>query len=465
MEVAAENLGRGRATQGPTSGAPRSALADGAEDRLETNPRYIAGIEWIAKGYALLPIGLDKQPYYDLLPRDRHGRASWSLLRENPANEEDLRRWLEFDPECNLGLIVPENRAVIDLDEPARRRHMPLTPRSVTRRGTHTYCSTDSPLRSRAILNGRGRRIGELKGAGSVVLLPPSRHPDGHIYCWAELMSPSELGWTFAPLPSWVTDTTTKAPRSASRNIPTCTPRGVRGRDLADWDRDEMFVRAASRLLGIPAAAAENIGRPFRCVLPGHDESHPSASLYRTLDGKVLYRDWHAMDGEQWYTLAEVRASQAYGRATKLHKPEQATWHLRLLVETGYIKTRPVQLPPLGRDARPAVRKIHAGFKLLLECKWRHSPGSPTAFSWRFAAAWTGLSQKHASESLRELLRTGHIRPVGRMNCGGRTISLFLPGTQRMVNGRRLRAEKAGGGTTSGRRTRDDSTVKAGDGR
>ena len=79
----------------------------------------------------------------------------------------------------------------------------------------------------------------------------------------------------------------------------------LQGDALRAWDADENFARAAAALLGIPDVP---IGKAFRCILPGHTDEHPSASLYRDRSGAVVYRDWHRADGEEWYTLAEVRA-------------------------------------------------------------------------------------------------------------------------------------------------------------
>ena len=70
------------------------------------------------------------------------------------------------------------------------------------------------------------------------------------------------------------------------------------------------------------------------------------------------------------------------------------------------------------------VRKVYEGFEFLLACKWRHTPQAPAPFSWRFAAAWCGLGERHIGEAMRWLLAHGFLRRVGRH----RQAALFLPG-------------------------------------
>jgi hypothetical protein len=188
-------------------------------------------------------------------------------------------------------------------------------------------------------------------------------------------------------------------------------------------------VLAACEVLDIPIHAPEDIGKTFRCVLPGHTDKHPSASLYRRRDGLVVYRDWHAASNQDWYSLAEVRAVKAYERVVKVNAPELATWHLRLLVETGF--TKPVEVPaaPLPPEARPALHRVYDGFLLLLGCKWLHTYGAPTPFSWRFASAWCGVSERHVGQAIRELLKLGFIRHAGK-DC---KLQVFLPGERAKV--------------------------------
>jgi hypothetical protein len=104
-------------------------------------------------------------------------------------------------------------------------------------------------------------------------------------------------------------------------------------------------------VLGIPTA---QVGLGFMCILPDHDEAHPSASLHwDPKTGALQYRDWHAGNGVEWYTLPDVRASLACGHAVRLRGPSVATWQLRLLVEAWILEPYPVPAHSLPAEVRP----------------------------------------------------------------------------------------------------------------
>ena len=125
-----------------------------------------------------------------------------------------------------------------------------------------------------------------------------------------------------------------------------------------------------------------------------------------------------------WYTLPDVRASLAYGQALRLRGPSVATWQLRLLIEAGLLEPYPVPARPLPPAVPPAVRRVYAGFVLLLGCKWCHTPQAPTPFAWRFAPAWCGVEAPQVGEAMQWLLAQRYLRHVGTH--GG--TALFFPG-------------------------------------
>jgi hypothetical protein len=179
---------------------------------------------------------------------------------------------------------------------------------------------------------------------------------------------------------------------------------------------------ACAGVLGVPTA---RVGQGFVCILPGHDEAHASASLHwDPKTGALQYRDWHARSSVEWYPLPDVRASLAFGTAVRLRGPSVATWQLRLLVEAGVLAPYPVPARSLPPTVRPAIRRVYAGFLFLRACKWWHTPQAPAPFTWRFAAAWCGLGERHVREAMPWLLAHGWLRQVGRH----RNMALFLPG-------------------------------------
>ena len=210
-------------------------------------------------------------------------------------------------------------------------------------------------------------------------------------------------------------------------------PGTVQADGLQAWAKHLPFVQAAARVLGVPTHGLEGIesgkGKLFRCILPGHTDQHPSASLFRGRTGDWVYRDWHAATPavREWLTLADCRAALAYGAVKKLAGPEQATWLLRLLVETQFVVAAPVAAAQLPLDAPAGVRKVYAGFLFLLGCKWLHTPDAPTSFSWRFGAAWCGLNQRTVGGAIRWLLARAYVQQVGQK----RAIAEFLPGQPR----------------------------------
>jgi hypothetical protein len=179
---------------------------------------------------------------------------------------------------------------------------------------------------------------------------------------------------------------------------------------------------ACAASLGLPI---DRVGHAFLCVLPGHIETHPSASLHwDPHTGALQYRDWHRCSGVEWYALPDVRASLACGQALRLRGQSVATWQLRLLVEAAILEPYPVPASSLSPGVPTAIRLVYAGFLLLLGCKWRHTPEMPTPFAWRFAAAWCGVEVRQVGEVMHWLLAHGFLRQVGTHQ----GTALFLPG-------------------------------------
>ncbi len=420
--------------------AAESNLSAQFSDRRSLPVSLAHALQYRERGFALLPIAPGtKMPHNALLPvNPRTGKPSWKPLAERPASEHQIREWFEKDPMCGIAVICGRasgGLVVVDFDTTQYRKfQLPLTPMVQTRRGIHIYFKISRSIRNQILETNSGQHIGEIRSEGQYVLLPPSMHPTGVPYQWYDFMSPQDL--ELAEPPEWVFNFSQKdvaARTIESRegkqvDISTCLPRGFHGEGLVAWDMYPPFIAAAAKMLGIPPKAAmpKGIGQTFLCILPGHEEKHPSASLHRAGTGVVFYVDWH-QDGKV-YSLAEVRASLAYKEATKLSPSNLAVWHLRMLVESGFAVPAAVNMPSLPTDASNALRKIYDGFRLLLECRWLYTYGAPTPFTWRFAAAWCGVSERHAGEAIKKLLGLGIIRKIESFKIHGKSITLFLPG-------------------------------------
>ncbi|HEY8394948.1 MAG TPA: bifunctional DNA primase/polymerase, partial [Thermaerobacter sp.] len=419
------------------------------------------------QGLALLPLRPGgKEPHGRVLT-ELYGDDSWGHLARRRASEPEVTAWFEKDPGCNIGVIAGQasgGLAFVDVDDIeaagalVQRLYRLGGPVIVTPRpGLRFLFRQREPIPARKIKLPDGRQVGEIltghnrnrEVSGQYAVMPPSVHPSGRRYFW--LSAQRGLSATIPELDAAELDALLRGvvadpPTDAAAADADAEAGPTFGREvskskyfdlltLADrpselveqLQRHPTFIEGALRVLGLDGV---RIGQVFKCVLPGHDERRPSASLYQLEDGAVVYRDWHGRGECELLTLAEVFAAQRTGHVRKLRgRPEHVVWVWRLAIEAGVIEPAKVEAPAPPADLRPAERKLYESFLLLLACKWRYEPGAPTAFSWRFAAAWAGLSERHAGEAMRELLRRGLIRKVGEHKpARGRPQALFLPG-------------------------------------
>ena len=404
-------------------------------------------------------------------PSNKVPFVKWKRFQGELAGEELVVEWWHRWPDAMPGIITGNLSGIVGLDVDGARgmaslkdKDIPITwtVESPRHGGVHYWYAYP---RNEDIPSRNGFLPGvDLRAEGGIIIAPGSVRSDGSTYRFKELLGPEHV--ELASCPNWIIELSRnrrRKPTTAEKNqqqqetggasneysllaslpsslgvvldyVPAAA--AARIKQSAGKAQEELssldFVAAAARILGIPEKAVKNLGSPFCCVLPGHEheEEHPSASLFRRADGKVVYHDWHAASGEQWYGLADVYASQHYGRAVKLNPPELATWTLRLGVEIGAIAPVKVDMPPLPDGTRALVRRLYEGFRLLLGCKWLYKPGEPTAFSWRFAAAWCGVSARHVGQLMRELLAGGYIRQGGELAVRGGRLALFAPGTE-----------------------------------
>ncbi len=214
-------------------------------------------------------------------------------------------------------------------------------------------------------------RLGALSGR-EVRGRPPSVILDGKRighYSWIVgyslfehplLVFPGWLGELRAPTPAPVRPGADAVPRTGPSPETLSSPGTVRGDAIKAYFSDPGVVARVQRLLDIPDVPP---GKPFLCVLPVHEERHPSAALHIDAKGCVVYHDFHARGTPEFLTLPEVYAAQRYGEVKRLSGPEVAVWALRLLVETGTVVPVDVcwSVTPSGARSRhssaPTARK------------------------------------------------------------------------------------------------------------
>lgn len=75
---------------------------------------------YLRAGFSVIPIGVDgeKQPAFDVLPRDANAKATWNPFRDSPASDEQARQWWESGRYgiAFVGGAVSGGLEVIDFD-------------------------------------------------------------------------------------------------------------------------------------------------------------------------------------------------------------------------------------------------------------------------------------------------------------------------------------------------------------
>lgn len=169
---------------------------------------------------------------------------------------------------------------------------------------------------------------------------------------------------------------------------------------------------------------------PFSCVLPGHRDARPSASLYRDpRTGVWRYRDWHALESRrEWWSLAEVYASVT-AAPIRLRAPSASRWYDRLFWRAGVLHAPPPPVVPLPARSAPILHRVAVGFAELLTLRAVRDPGEPVVYTRTFAAPWCGVGVDQAKRAIAELRRLDVLRKVGETQEGNPRFFLYELGT------------------------------------
>lgn len=411
------------------------------------NARAEVALAYHEDGLALLPLGArSKEPNAQVL-RTVYSSTSTRHLLDRRASRGEILQWFETDPESNVGVVTgPSKLVVVDFDQEVEGLRLPVTPTVRTMRGVQLYLREDAQIKSKNL------SWGEIRCGRLYVVAPPSVHPSGIEYTWAIAPAGRANGSTpeadLAPASDFLAQLDERGllegdsrpgldpvagtghGLTEDQHSPTyeglCSVQASSG--LLAFVRDHRYVVAACSLLGIPHSAVASIGKTFRCVLPGHEEHHPSASLFvDPKDDVVVYRDWHR--GGHFYALADVYAAQVSGRVQRLNGPSRAQWTRRLLIETGLLDAAPVSLAPLPVDAPNSARAIYDGYAKLLACRWQTQPGEPAPFALDFARDWCGgISAWQVGAGKAWLIENGYLQKAGVHE----RATLWLPGDGRL---------------------------------
>lgn len=180
----------------------------------ELSPRardaLLAAAIWYARqGYAVFPLKPRTK-----VPLTKHG------CLDATRDIEQIRSWWFRWPEANVGLHMGESSSgvwVLDVDGPvgeaalaeleAAHGTLPVTCEVITPRpGRHLYFrvaeGTALPKNSAGKKDGNEKL--DTRSTGGYVVAPPSVHPDGPVYVWADGRHPKDLAPAVAP--SWLVE-------------------------------------------------------------------------------------------------------------------------------------------------------------------------------------------------------------------------------------------------------------------
>ena len=201
----------------------------------------------------------------------------------------------------------------------------------------------------------------------------------------------------------------------------------------------EIMLELARKVLGIDIKPNDfkqkGDYKKFCCILPGHEESNPSASLLWGDNDALLYQDFHGRDNQKSHSLTAVYAALHYKSVkTGMSPTENATWQIRMLIAGEIIPPANIKSISLPQNAPNSARRIYDGFVLLMQCRGHYTPDTPAAFAWSFAKAWCQIPSKGTiGEGFRWLKEHGYMVKVDEYTGSGRPMSLFRLGTQKDI--------------------------------
>ena len=266
-----------------------------------------AALYYLRRGWSVIP----------LKPRDkRPALESWAVFQQRKPTPDELRNWWTEDPERNVGVVTGEVSGVVVLDvdgEEGRRslegRVLPPTPVSTTGKGLH-YWFAHPGLQ---VPNRVGIAPGlDIRGDGGYVVAPPSIHPSGVPYRWAEGLSPDEVD--LAPCPEWILDQLRSASQVSANpaGLPPGVPEGRRNATAARL-AGSYFARGLSvEEAWVLLRAWNQANRPplpereLRRVVESIARYHPRNAEEHVLDtlegsdGSVAWRDWPELPDDVW---------------------------------------------------------------------------------------------------------------------------------------------------------------------
>lgn len=373
-------------------------------------------------GFHLIPLQAGaKEPEFGLLLGN-----STKPYQKDRAGAELVKNWFKSDQDLNIGVFGGTklddqySLIIIDLDKKPDFG-LPITPIVETSRGYHLYfkCLTDK------LPEAHKSPRGEIKVNGYVVA-PPSTHPSGKAYKWAEYLSFNDV-----PLADFegrrrqiinYLDGKGKESKPEKKKKKTESyisrikedskekvhiKQGSNKELLIELSKDESVAKRIMK--NIFDINMRKVGSTFKCPL--HKEKNPSAALYRTDNGVIGFKDFHRAGA--FYTLPELYYEYLTGKQKSLKSATALTWWIRLLRNAGVIEVPRIVVNKDLDKLSDKQRVLFKGFVELLELRQAYNTDQDSApFSHRFAAEWTGLNYSTVKYSKGQLIEKEFIEKV-----------------------------------------------------
>jgi hypothetical protein len=194
---------------------------------------------YLERGWAVVP----------QRPGEKKPAVRWKRFQGARPGEADWAGWAKRWPGAGLALVLGEvsNAFVLDVDGPEAHEALvgrlggePLAPKALS--GSRKPCRYHlffrcPALRTKALATPWHPKL-EFRGHGGIVVIPPSLHPSGQRYAWAEGRSPADLA--MPEVPAEVLEALRPPPRPAP-----ATPAGPGPADLAASPSTRRFLAGA----------------------------------------------------------------------------------------------------------------------------------------------------------------------------------------------------------------------------
>lgn len=457
-------------------------------DRLEV----ARGILLLFKGW-LVPLGVRSKAFNKTLSIELRNIQGWkhdgdktlnhpNAYYNRPVCEAELFEMFKLNPNLNLGGFTGEKSGVylLDIDHPAAididRILAAVSPDFVvpTLKGFHIYGSSERPLPTSRIPS-----VGDFRGDGGFVLVPPSVQKSGVVYEFASGVPAADTLPPIDPLLEIVCPKTLTLPLG-SRTPPTPHILNVLGHFVdvegvvdatgQEWQAASLRERVATllnsnpmiqgllKMLGVADRRTKNLSCPY------HPPDH-HASMAVANDGRgYAFFDYHSNDPEGYEIVSVVQlyadlklgfiggerlGNNRHWVFNKSGHPtiEANIWLARLAIETRAVKSEPPStLKPEGFTT--SEKQILDAISLLFQCRELVFPVDPenSPLSWSWVARWTFLGayqqqpsrraalEKRVGRALHKAMDKGYVVRVaegsGWKEGEARKAAIYRPGTE-----------------------------------